>query len=42
MLLKIKLKKDGNMSIEKDIVKLNRFFQPNEVIKDGEEDIKPI
>ena len=42
MLLKINLKKDGNMSTEKDTVKLNRFFQPNEVIKDGEEDIKPI
>lgn len=40
MLLEIKLNRDGNMSIKKDIVKLNKFFQPNQLIIGKEEKIK--
>ncbi len=40
MLLEIKLEKDGNMSITKNIVKLNNFFQPAEIIKGVEEKIE--
>jgi gamma-polyglutamate biosynthesis protein CapA len=40
MLLQIKLNKDGNMSINKNIVKLNKFFQPDKIITAKEEKIK--
>ncbi len=40
MLLEIKLEKDGNMSIKKDTVKLNKFFQPDEIIFGEEEKIE--
>ena len=37
MLLEIKLNKDGNMTIKKNIVKLNKFFQPDKIIIGKEE-----
>lgn len=37
MWLEIKLSKDGNITAKKNTIKLNRFFQPDSVIK-GEED----
>ncbi|MFA6585776.1 MAG: CapA family protein [Candidatus Paceibacterota bacterium] len=40
MLLEIKLNRDGNMSIKKDIVKLNKFFQPDKVLIGKEEKLK--
>ena len=40
MLLEIKLNKDGTMSINKNIVKLNKVFQPEKVILGKEEKIK--
>ncbi|MEK7088841.1 MAG: CapA family protein [Patescibacteria group bacterium] len=40
MLLEIKLNKDGNMTIKKNIVKLNKFFQPDKIIIGKEEKIK--
>lgn len=40
MLLEVKLNKDGNMSIKKNIVKLNKFFQPDKVIIGKEEKVK--
>jgi poly-gamma-glutamate synthesis protein (capsule biosynthesis protein) len=39
MLLEIKLNRDGTMSIKKDTVELNRFFQPDKVIIGKEEKI---
>ena len=40
MLLEIKLNRDGNMSIKKDTIKLNKFFQPDKIIFGEEEKIK--
>lgn len=40
MLLEIKLKKDGGMTATKHSFKLNKFFQPDEIIKGEEEKIK--
>jgi len=40
MLLEIKLWRDGNMSVKKNIVKLNKSFQPDKVIIGKEEKIK--
>lgn len=40
MLLKIRLNRDGNMSITKNTVKLNKFFQPNKIILGREEKLK--
>ncbi|MCE9548990.1 CapA family protein [Candidatus Nomurabacteria bacterium] len=40
MLVGIKLKENGEMSVKKDIVKLNRVFQPDSIIKGKEEKIK--
>ena len=40
MLLEIKLNRDGSMSIKKNIIKLNKFFQPDEIIFGEEEKIK--
>jgi hypothetical protein len=40
MLLEIKLNRDGTMSINKNIVKLNKIFQPETIIKGREEKIK--
>ena len=40
MLLEIKLEKDGNMSVKKNILKLNKFFQPDSVMIGKEEKIK--
>lgn len=40
MLLEIKLERDGNMSIKKNTIKLNNFFQPDKVIQGKEEKIK--
>ena len=40
MLLEIKLNKDGNMSVRKDPFKLNNFFQPDNIVFGGEEEIK--
>jgi len=40
MLLEIKLNRDGNMSVKKNTVKLNKFFQPDEIIFGEEEKIK--
>ena len=37
MLLEIKLNRDGSMSIKKNIIKLNKFFQPDEIIFGEEE-----
>lgn len=40
MLLEVKLGKAGDMTINKNIVKLNNVFQPDQVIKGKEEKIK--
>ena len=40
MLLELKLNKDGNITIKKNTIKLNKFFQPNTIIKGKEEKIK--
>ena len=40
MLLEIKLNRDGSMSIKKNTVKLNSFFQPNNIILGKEEKVK--
>ncbi|MDO8639791.1 MAG: CapA family protein, partial [bacterium] len=40
MLLEIKLNKDGNMTTTKNTFKLNKFLQPNEIIKGEEEEIR--
>jgi len=40
MFLEIKLGSDGNMTIKKNIVKLNKFFQPEKVIIGKEEKVK--
>ena len=40
MLLEIKLNKDGNMTVKKNTVKLNKFFQPDKIITAKEEKIK--
>lgn len=40
MLLEIKLNRDGTMSINKNIVKLNKIFQPETAIKGREEKVK--
>lgn len=40
MLLEIKLNRDKTMSINKNIVKLNKIFQPETVIKGKEEKVK--
>lgn len=39
MLLEIKLNRDGSMSIKKNTVKLNKFFQPDKIIIGKEEKI---
>ena len=39
MLLQIKFNRDGSMSVTKDIVKLNKFFQPDKIIVGKEEKI---
>ena len=39
MILEIKLSKDGNISIKKNIIKLNRFFQIEKMITGKEEKI---
>lgn len=40
MLLEIKLNKNGNITIKKNILKLNKIFQPDKIIKGKEEKIK--
>jgi len=40
MLLEIKLEKNGNMSIKKNILKLNKFFQPDTITGGKEEKIE--
>lgn len=40
MLLEIKLNERGEMTVRKDIVKLSRVFQPDQVIKGKEEKLK--
>jgi poly-gamma-glutamate synthesis protein (capsule biosynthesis protein) len=40
MLLHIKLSKDGSMTVQKDTMKLNKIFQPDQIIKGKEEKIK--
>ena len=40
MLLQVKLKKDGTMSVNKNIVKLNSAFQPDKVVLGKEEKVK--
>ena len=40
MLLNIKLWRDRNMTVRKDILKLNKTFQPDKIIKGKEEKIK--
>jgi poly-gamma-glutamate synthesis protein (capsule biosynthesis protein) len=40
MLIEIKLNKDGNMSITKNILKLSKAFQPETIIKGKEEKLK--
>ncbi|TSC77684.1 MAG: poly-gamma-glutamate synthesis protein (capsule biosynthesis protein) [Parcubacteria group bacterium Gr01-1014_24] len=40
LLLNIKLSRDGSMTARKDIVKLNKVFQPDKIIKGREEKIK--
>jgi gamma-polyglutamate biosynthesis protein CapA len=40
MILSLKLNKNGNLNIRKDTVKLNKFFQPSEIIAGQEEEIK--
>lgn len=39
-LLQVKLNNDGTMSVTKNIVRLNSAFQPDEIIKGKEEEIK--
>lgn len=39
-LLEVKLNRDGSMSMKKNVVKLNKFFQPDKVIIGKEEKIK--
>jgi poly-gamma-glutamate capsule biosynthesis protein CapA/YwtB (metallophosphatase superfamily) len=40
MLLNVKLSIDGNITVRKDIVKLNSAFQPDQLIKGKEEKVK--
>ncbi len=40
LLLEVKLWKDGAMSVKKNTVKLNQFFQPDKIISGKEEKIK--
>lgn len=40
MLLEIKLNRDGNMSVKKNTIKLNKFFQPDKIIFGEEEKIE--
>ncbi len=40
LLLEMKLWRDGDMSIKKNILKLNKFFQPDKIIAGKEEKIK--
>lgn len=40
MLLQIKLNRDGSMTTEKNIVKLNNVFQPDKIIEGKEEEVK--
>lgn len=40
MLLNVKLDKDGSMTVRKDIVKLNKAFQPDQIIRGKEEKVK--
>jgi D-alanyl-D-alanine carboxypeptidase len=40
MLLEIKLNRDGSMSVKKNTVKLNKFFQPDKIILGKEEKVK--
>jgi poly-gamma-glutamate synthesis protein (capsule biosynthesis protein) len=40
MLLNIKLGNDGSMTVQKNNTKLNKFFQPEEIIKGKEEKLK--
>ena len=40
MLLEIKLNKDGTMATTKNTFKLNKFFQPDEIMRSTEEEIK--
>lgn len=40
LLLEIKLNKDGSMTVKKDTFKLNKFFQPDNIIIGEEEKIK--
>ena len=40
MLLEVKLFKDGNMTVKKNILKLSRLFQPDKIIFGKEEKIK--
>ena len=40
MLLQIKLSKDGNMTVQKNAMQLNKVFQPDKIIKGKEEKIK--
>ncbi|MFA6076898.1 MAG: CapA family protein [Candidatus Paceibacterota bacterium] len=40
MLLEIKLNKDGSMTAKKDTFKLNKFFQPGEIIRGEEEEVR--
>ncbi len=39
LLLHIKLNRDGNMTARKDIIKLNKVFRPDEIIKGKEEKV---
>ncbi len=40
VLLNVKLRRDGSMTVRKDIVKSNRAFQPDKVIEGKEEKVK--
>jgi poly-gamma-glutamate synthesis protein (capsule biosynthesis protein) len=40
MLLNIKLSRDGSMTVQKNITKLNSVFQPYQIIKGKEEKVK--
>jgi hypothetical protein len=40
MLLKLKINADGSMTAQKNTVKLNRVFQPDNIIRGKEEKIK--
>jgi len=40
MLLEIKLDREGGMTIKKNVVKLNKFFQPDKIIPGKEEKVK--